>query len=384
MRWRWPLLVAGASVLGVIDASQVQYDRAMRGDPITWTHALQHGLPRWYAWALLVPAIVAFARVVHARSTSASYTLLAHGPAAVLFTVVQVAMLSMASSLLHVGATTHVPAAFAKYLGLTFLGGLVTYALVVGAWYALMTHRRARAHEREAAQLALERSRLGTLLAESRLQQLQNQLQPHFLFNALHAVSSLVVEGHATAAVRMTARLSDLLRRSLRTGQHAEIPLSEELQLLEDYLEIQRLRFPDRLRCDILVADRALEARVPTFVLQPLVENAIRHGLEADADAGRVEIRISCENDALEVCIWNDGPPLAIHAERAEGTGIGNTRARLHALYGDSAALSLANAAGGGVAVTLRLPFRCTEPEEPAATSNWRTGDDSNSRTVVR
>ena len=160
----------------------------------------------------------------------------------------------------------------------------------------------------------------------------------------------------------MISRLADLLRRSLRAAERPEIPLEEELRLLEDYLAIQRMRFDDRLEVRIEAAAEARRALVPTLLLQPLVENAVRHGIEADPDARRVEVTARREGDRLRVVVRNDGPGLgAGGAGGGTGVGLRNTRARLESLYDGRAELRLDDAAGGGVAVRVALPFRTAD-----------------------
>ena len=361
-RWLpWLLVLSGATVLGLIDASQVQYDRALRGEPITWGHALIHGLPRWYAWAVLAPLILAVARRVDRARPGVARTLLLHLPAAVLITFLQVALFSGVSNALHGGVDpiAHLRPAFLKYAGLTYPGGLVTYALVVAGWYAWDLHRRFRERERAAARMDIHASRLKAQLAEARLKQLQSQLQPHFLFNTLHALSWLVLKGENTSAVRMITRLGELLRRSLRVSEMPEIPLGEELRLLEDYLAVQRLRFADRLQASVEAGEEVRGALVPTLLLQPLVENALRHGIEADPDARRVEVRAERRGDRLVVTVRNEGPGLG--GERpAEGVGLRNTRARVESLHGEAAELRLEDVPGG-VEVRVSFPFRVAE-----------------------
>jgi hypothetical protein len=351
---------AAATLLGVIDASQVQYDRAVRGEPISWSHALIHGIPRWYAWALVAPVVPLIARRIHRMDLDTVRTLLLHVPAAVTLTLVQVGLFSATSTLMHgePDAVAHLRPAFLKYIGLTFLGGLVTYAVIVGAWYALQIYRAYRERERAASRLELQTSELKSLLAEAQLQRLQAQLEPHFLFNSLHAISSLMLNGETTAAVRMTSRLSELLRRALRATERPEHSLEDELELVDDYLAIQRVRFEDRLAIERDVDPTTLDARVPSLILQPLVENAVRHGIEADPDACSIGIRTMRAADGIRIVIRNDGPALGSGRRDGSGVGLTNGRERLDRLYGDAASLVVRDAEGGGVEAELSLPYR--------------------------
>jgi signal transduction histidine kinase len=353
-------VLVGAAVLGLIDASQVQYDRALRGAPITWGHALIHGLPRWYSWALLAPVVLIIARRVHSAQLGLPRSLLVHAAVGPFVALAQVAMFSIASTVLHGGADplAHLRPAFVKYLGMTYLGALVTYALLVFGWYAWDVHRRYRERERHAAQLELQASELKALAAEARLRQLHSQLQPHFLFNTLHALSSLVLKGEGTVAIRMTTRLSELLRRSLQVADTTEIPLAEELALLEDYLAIQRLRFGERLEVRMLVQPEARPALVPPLLLQPLVENAVRHGIEADPDAHVIEIEAAAAAGRLTLAVRDDGPGCQPHPEPAGmGVGLRNTRARLEATFGSAATVTLRNLPNRGAESSIDMPF---------------------------
>jgi signal transduction histidine kinase len=359
-RTKWLLLLIVPAVLGLMDASQVQYDRAVRGEPITWSHALTHGLPRWYAWALLTPFILTVAARLSRAKLRLAPTFAIHVLAATGFTLAQIGLFSLASNWLH-GVSSpfaYFETAFLKYIGLTFFTGVMTYAVLVSGWYAWEFFRRFRDRERAAGDLAAQTSELKALLAEARLQHLQSKLQPHFLFNTLHAFSGLVMRGDKKHAVRMTTRLSELLRRSLQVSETPEIPLDEELRLLEDYLAIQQLRFGDRLSVSVRAAEGTRRALVPTLLLQPLVENAIRHGIEADPEAGRIDVETRRIADRLVITVCDDGPgfPDAVEGE-AEGVGLRSTLVRLSTLYGAAARLDRRNGRDGGAEVEVSIPF---------------------------
>lgn len=363
-RRRWLLaaaVFAAATVLGLIDASQVQYDRGLRGEPITWPHALMHGLPQWYAWALLAPIVFLAAKRIHGLRLDRWLKALAHAVAAVLVVLVQVWLLALASRLLHGSPQPFAEPwpAIGKYMGLFYFGGLVVYVLLVAGWHGARLLEQNRVREVEASRLRVQTAELNTLLAESRLRHLQSQLQPHFLFNTLHALGALVYKGERETAIRMTARLSDLLRRSLRLAEQTEIPVDDELRLAEDYLSIQKLRYGDRLGYSIDASAEARAALVPVMLLQPLVENALLHGVEAGGGSGRIEVEASREGDTLVLIVRDDGPGIAAAAgDRAGGMGLDNTRARLASLHGVLASVSLISAPGSGVEARVRLPYR--------------------------
>jgi LytS/YehU family sensor histidine kinase len=185
------------------------------------------------------------------------------------------------------------------------------------------------------------------------------QLQPHFLFNALNTVAMLVRQGESQTAVRMLARLSDLLRALLDESGGQEVSLEEELDLLARYMEIEQVRFADRLTFRTEVTDDARGALVPAFLLQPLAENAVRHGIARTAAAAAIELRADRADGELRMCLHNDGPPLPADwsMDGYARIGLRNTAARLHHLYGAAGTLEVGNAAAGGVEVRITIPY---------------------------
>jgi len=205
----------------------------------------------------------------------------------------------------------------------------------------------------------LFRSRAAELekgLAQAKLQALQMQLNPHFLFNTLHSISSLMHKD-IEAADKMITRLSDLLRAALEGAGTQEVSLRQELKLLELYLAIEKIRFGNRLTVKLDVAADVLEAQVPNLILQPLVENAIRHGIEPRARPGRIELQAHRQNGVLAVVLSDDGTGLGQNGAIREGIGLSNTRARLRELYGSAHRFELASGPQGGVRVELNIPY---------------------------
>jgi LytS/YehU family sensor histidine kinase len=196
-------------------------------------------------------------------------------------------------------------------------------------------------------------------LAEAHLSALKMQLHPHFLFNTLNTIMVLVRQQKGREAEEMLARLSDLLRCVLDDVQAQEVPLSRELEYLQLYLSIEQVRFQDRLRVDIAADPEVLDAALPHMALQPIVENAIRHGIGRSSTAGQIGITACRVNESVEIKIRDDGPGLAAaNGTTGGGIGLANTRARLRELYGDAASLKVENAERGGVVATMVLPFR--------------------------
>lgn len=210
--------------------------------------------------------------------------------------------------------------------------------------------------------ISLERERRRAVAAEglaqsARLQALQSQLQPHFLFNTLNSISALIVDGRIDAATSMISRLSDFLRTSLQTSDTPQIPVASEIVFVRHYLDIQKIRFGDRLTFRLDVAPAALSALVPTLLLQPLVENAVLHGILPHKEGGSVTISVSTEARKLKLRIEDDGPGLSDSAAPSFGVGLSNTASRLDELYGDQAKLSVGRGAVSGVVVSIELPL---------------------------
>lgn len=256
---------------------------------------------------------------------------------------------------------------FFGFSRLFWLDDLVVYLAVLAAGFARDYFLRLQARhdetlllQAEGARLLAEAARLEAQLAEARLAALRAQLDPHFLFNTLNAVSTLV--GSDPRAVRrMIARLSALLRHSLEESATPEVPLAQELQVLTQYVEIMEIRFEGRLHVESRIDPDALDALVPNLILQPLVENAIKHGVSKlpNASVGRVEVSGRRDGDIVIITVRDNGPVLddVDALTRPDGVGLRNTRARLAQLYGPEHTLLLGRATGGGVVATLTLPY---------------------------
>ncbi len=236
---------------------------------------------------------------------------------------------------------------------------LMTYLFLVGLAHAL-------AYRRESEARALSSAQLETRLVEAQLQALQRQLHPHFLFNTLNTISGLI-HTDAEAADAMIDRLGDLLRMTLHTSITQEVPLKDELDVLQKYLEIEQTRFGNRLRVNMHIQPETLDAQVPNLLLQPLVENAIRHGIAPNARPGWIEIHASRADDHLTLQIRDSGdglPPDRLMALN-RGVGLENTRARLEHLYPAAFQFTFSNL-DRGFCVTVRIPFQVEHIEQLA------------------
>jgi two-component system LytT family sensor kinase len=249
-----------------------------------------------------------------------------------------------------------------------FLNTLIISAGVAATGVARAYSLRLRARREQAIHLTSQ-------LAEARIDALRRQLDPHFLFNTLNAIASLV-ERDPRGVRRMIARLGDLLRHSFEGGDAPEVPLRRELALLGLYVDIVRVRFQDRLTVDVEVDDAVLDALVPTFILQPLVENSVKHGVEKRTEGGRIVVEGSRDGDALVLRVRDDGGPGAadvLAGTTGRGVGVRNTRARLQQLYGSRQHFSLARDGDRGVVAEIRLPYHVLDVVSAQPTQ--RTGE---------
>jgi hypothetical protein len=314
-------------------------DHSPGGHYLTWRHAIYQAAPDYIFWALAIPVLYVFVDWVARRRWGWPRTVLAH------------AVFALAVVLLAIGlqAAWYGP----KDAGTIMLSilpvQLFAYAAILGGVLAYHYARASVEREVAAGELAAE-------LAEARLRALRAQLRPHFMFNALNSVAMLVRGGRDTEAVDTIARVSELLRDGLADDDGAEVTLEDEVVLARRYLAIEQVRFADRLEVRVDLTDDARGVRVPRLILQPLVENAVRHGIGARAAAGRVEISARTSADELIVMVRDDGPGPAA-AGRA-GVGLRITRERLATTYGDAARLTLEHAPGGGAIATVVIPLR--------------------------
>jgi LytS/YehU family sensor histidine kinase len=224
------------------------------------------------------------------------------------------------------------------------------YASILVVSYALDS--RARLAEQQT-----QTARLNEQLSMAQLDALRKQIEPHFLFNTLNAISGLVRAQRGEDAVTMIAALSDFLRHTLEGSSRQQVSLVEELQFAEKYLSIQKARFADRLQLDVDIPPGLYEAQVPTLILQPIVENAVKHGIAKRAQGGTIRIAASLDRDKLTLTVSNDGPCLQLAALSGSGIGHNHVRTRLTSLYGDAFNFTMRNGKTGGVEVTVSLPY---------------------------
>ena len=342
------------SAMAFVFAGQIMLLQRGIPAPIPFHRLLITELASWLPCALLTPALVAGALRVRAAGLSPTLMLLSHAAGAVLFLVVGGALMGTLESLLpwsrERGGLAAAGSGVLRYLG----PDLLLYCLVVAAAEAL-------AHAWESRRSGIAAATYARQLAEARLHVLSAQLQPHFLFNTLHAISALVYEDPPRAE-RLLARLSEMLRLTLRSGTRVETTLAEELVLLRRYAEIQETRYGERLRVAFDVEPAVRDAMVPRLILQPLVENAIRHGITRRITPGRVDVRAWEGQGRLHLAVSDDGVGLREGRPIREGVGLAITRARLRQLYGAEQRVELSSAPAGGTVCALSIPLRMTEP----------------------
>lgn len=242
----------------------------------------------------------------------------------------------------------------------TFRSGIIDGLLTTIVFYALILtmNHFFEARERLLKQNA-ELAQLNEQLAQAQLSALRRQIEPHFLFNALNSIAGLIRESKPSEAITMLVSLSDFLRRTLSESNRQEVPLSEELDFVQHYLATQKVRFAERLQLSVDVPQELQGAAIPNLILQPLVENAIKHGIAKRKEGGAVRIAASARDNQLHISVSNDGPSLAPGWDAAStGIGVANVRARLAALYGDAASFVMDARSLGGVEVAITLPLR--------------------------
>ncbi len=347
------IIFAAWAVFGLLLANQSYIQSALGGRQMPVVTALRPGLLEAVLWAFTTLAIFWLARRFPLERGRVFRGVAVHLVAAI--------VIALARTGVMVVLSWYVPWVRARTFTLWFWGtssqNFLFYALLLGIAHLVHYYRRYREREQVAEQLARG-------LTEARLQALKMQLQPHFLFNTLNAISALI-PAEAKPARRMVARLGDLLRTTLEHEATQEVTLREELAFLEPYLEIEQARLEDRLTVVMNIAPETLDARVPHLILQPLVENAVRHGIASRIEPGTVEISSSRGPDGrfLQLEIRDDGRGVDRQNEgRARrGVGLTNIRSRLEQLYGAEHRFKLENQAEGGVVVRISLPFRLAE-----------------------
>jgi two-component system, LytTR family, sensor kinase len=373
--WRVSSLVAAGAcaAIGLLECAKDYVMVQIGGSQRPLVSVLRDQAMWWVLWMLLMPGVIALSRRFRFDGGRWRSSTLAHLSLGVGLSIGHIAVFG-AAYFWAVGPTTTLGPTAGRVITVFMTRYLATDLLIyggaVGVYYAFDYFARYRRLALEAAQAESRAARLQLNLAEARIHALRMELNPHFLFNALNAVAGLVRKRQHAAAIDMLARLGDLFRTTLDREMPAEVALAEELAYLERFVEIEVVRFGDRLRVTWEVAADVQNAFVPPLILQPLVENALRHGV--GRRPGPAELRIGARRSGLhlELTVRDSGDGLAPVDGRAprEGIGLSNTRARLVELYGpDVASVDVADVRGGGVCARVLIPFHTSVLERDVA-----------------
>lgn len=349
--WRWIALLWLAFAL--VNATQIVTGMRTVGMEHAWSRLFATVLLSWLVWALATPLVLRLNRRFPPNRWRPIRVWLVHLATCLTIGATYSLWAAWLQLLLqpwgYVQVTSFWKTAFSVFYA-EFHLFLILYAVILAVSYTLESARRLAQRETETA-------RLSDQLSRAQLDALRRQLEPHFFFNTLNAIAGLVRENRNETAVSMIAGLSDLLRRVLDDSGKQEVSLAEEMEFLETYLDIQKMRFADRLQFTVNVPREFLPARVPSLILQPMVENAIEHGIGKRATGGAIRIAAARDNGLLTLSVYNDGPCLPDDWELHSGVGIANVRARLHSLYGEACKLNIQNREAG-VEVRLSVPYQ--------------------------
>lgn len=351
-RWTLPVAVFGGwLIIGLVSTSLSYSTMQAEHLPVGFGRALVLGLPYWLFWPLVTPIIVWLARQAPPGAERLPRSLAIHLAASIAIGALHSALYMAINQLWFPfpgGASPSFGVLLDSYLKNRWQLELLVYWAILGGALAISYYR-------EGQERSIRASRLEAQLAQSQLQALRMQLHPHFLFNTLQAISVLTVE-NPRAAQKMLTQLGDLLRAVLDGDERQEIPLEEELGFLRRYLDIEQVRFPDRLSVTFDVAPQALDAMVPSFVLQPLVENAIRYAIAPSAAPGRIDIVARTTDGRVQLIVRDSGPGFPQPID--EGVGLATTRARLEKLHGTNQRMILGRSTAGGAEAVIDLPLR--------------------------
>jgi two-component sensor histidine kinase len=352
---KWLLIFGLWTVVALFFTSQVAMQSRLSQRPISFFRILSWQLSSSYVWFALMPLILWLGRKFRFENGKWKTSLPIHFVASLIVALGQQAMDALI--LPKLGYPPNIK--FSSYLDGYRVFLLINFHLSVSIYWAVIGIKYAIGYYQKYRERELRASQLEARLAQTRLQVLKMQLHPHFLFNTLNAISELVYKD-PEAAEQMITNLSDLLRLSLDNVGVQEVPLQQELEFLNKYIEIEQTRFHDRLQVELHIEPDTLDASVPNMILQPLVENAIKHGIAPRSSGGRVEIDAERQNGLLLLRVSDDGIGLSNGDGETlkEGVGLSNTRARLRHLYGEQHRFELKPLKDGGLMLQLEIPFK--------------------------
>jgi two-component system, LytTR family, sensor kinase len=352
-QWMWSAAIW--SGVGLFDASQTVFVMRSEGMHHYWVRLFFTLLLAWLPWMLATPFVLRLTRRFPPSEWRKAATWATHLAACGTIGLAHAAWLAMWEELLNPWAIAGGPAPFREHWPHKFYAGLLSYVVLYGI-VVLVGH--IIASREQLARHQTETARLNEQLLKAQLSALRRQIEPHFLFNTLNAIAGLVREKKNDAAVSMIVGLSDFLRRVVQDSDRQQVPLGEELEFTQKYLDIQKMRLAERLQFSMDVPTELLGARVPSLILQPMVENAVKHGISQRVQGGAIRISVAQHNGTLTMRVYNDGPSLPAGWEKNEtGIGIANVRTRLASLYGDAFELRLQNQRLG-VEATVSVPYK--------------------------
>jgi two-component system, LytTR family, sensor kinase len=365
---RWVKCWLAWTAAGLFYITQDFMTRLSRNESIAWRNVFLGWMAAMYICAAFTPLILWLGRRWAVDAGNRWQPIAFHLGASVVFSLVSTAL--EVPALVAIGMLPPVRQPVSFVAGFWILlpydlhGGIIRYWAVIGLQALFRSNREARRREREALELKVQSSQLAEQLTASQLSALKMQMHPHFLFNTLGAVMVLVRQRKGQEAETMLSRLSDLLRHTLDDVETQEVPLWRELDFLRLYLSIEQVRFQDRLRIRIDAGPEVTDALVPHMVLQPIVENAVRHGLGQSEEPVLIHVSVSRLKGQLALTVEDDGPGCPDPVFREKGIGLTNTKNRLNRLYGDGATFSAENRVPRGVQVTMVLPYRAERAED--------------------
>lgn len=352
------ILFLGWTLFGVFFAAQGYANGVFFGKPVPFISQLSLWLICGYGWMILTPLVLFFSKKFQIKSGQIQRNLLIQFGLSIATSLVHLLLFVSFTSLLMgiAGNPFSFFEAFERLLFTNFHFDFLVYWALIGIFHLREINRRFVERERETARLALETSQLETKLAEARLEALKMQIQPHFLFNTLNSISVLMRDDVPTAN-KMLVRLSELLRTALKSENSKTVSLQEELDFLRGYLEIEQMRFQDRLTVNFKIENETLEAKIPNLLLQPLVENAIRHGIAKLSESGKISIESKRNNGFIELSVSDNGNGLDESHISQNGIGLKNTRERLEKLYGEKQCFEIISSENEGFKVKIKIPY---------------------------
>ena len=358
-RTRWILILCAWTIVGLLFTVRRIAVVKVLGTHVNWVVESAPELVYWFVWAAYTPLVMGLAK----RFPLTGPRFLPHIAIHTFASLVIAPLVSVTEYFLTRGlvrsvfritdASAKLPTFTVSVLAMSFTG-VLTYWVVVGLYQSIHFYQAAMERQTRAAQLEMQ-------LSHAELENLKSQLHPHFLFNSLHTIGILMQED-VDAASHLLVCLGDLLRMALERREN-EITLQSELEFIGKYLEIEQTRFQDRLKVHMDVPPDLLAVYVPSLALQPLVENAIKHGISADSAAGRLEIAAKRHNGRVSLCVRDDGPGPAPESHLRFGVGLTNVQSRLKQLYGDKSSLELTGGNGRGCEATITIPLRSSRED---------------------